>query len=356
VLVLGLIVTSFAACTGPGGGASPSVAPGASASPGAKASPGGGTASPAGGTPEARTPLKVGLGFIPSVQFAQFYLADQKGYYEAAGLDVTFENKIDPELITLLGRGAVDIGMADGTSVIPAVSQDIPVRYVATVYARFPSVVFAKASSGITEPADLEGRSLGIPGRFGSSWIMLQALLASAGLTPDDLEIRDYPDFGQGVAVQQDQVDAATGFVNNEPVQLRSAGEDVTILRVDEITPLPGPGLVVGTRTLETKREAIEAFVSATLRAMEEIIADRDVGLDAAIARVPELRQDRETQRAILDATVETWQSPFTDANGLGAIDRGAWEQSVAFMSGLPDTVVARPVTVDELVSEDVLP
>ncbi len=41
------------------------------------------------------TPLKIGLGYIPSVQFAHFYLAQQAGYYREAGLDVTFENKID---------------------------------------------------------------------------------------------------------------------------------------------------------------------------------------------------------------------------------------------------------------------
>ncbi len=306
-------------------------------------------------SPTSPTALTVGLGYIPSVQFAQFYLADAEGYYRDAGLDVTFQNRIDPELITLLGQGAIDIGMGDGTSVIPAVSQDIPVRYVASIYAGFPSVVFAKESAGITEAADLEGRSLGIPGRFGSSWIMLQALLASADLTPDDLEIELYPDFGQAVAVQQDQVDAATGFANNEPVQLELAGEAVSILRIDDITPLPGPGLVVGAGTLETKAPAIRAFVAATLRAMEEIIADPERGLDAAIARVPELGEGRQAQAAILAATVETWTSDFTDANGLGAIDREAWETSVEFMRSLPDTVVARPVTVDELVTEEML-
>jgi len=306
-------------------------------------------------SPSPSTPLTVGLGYIPSVQFAQFYLAEAEGYYRDAGLDVTFQNRIDPELITLLGQGAIDIGMGDGTSVIPAVSQDIPVRYVATIYARFPSVVFAKESAGIAEPADLEGRSLGIPGRFGSGWIVLQALLASADLTPDDLEIELYPDFGQAVAVQADQVDAATGFANNEPIQLELAGEAVSILRVDDVTPLPGPGLVVGTGTLETKEEAIRAFVAATLRAMEEIIGDPERGLDAAIERVPELGEDRAAQAAILEATIETWTSDYTDANGLGAIDREAWATSVEFMRSLPDTVVARPVTVEELVTEEVL-
>ena len=83
-------------------------------------------------TPTPLTPLTVGLGYIPSVQFAQFYLAEQQGDYREAGLDVTFQNQIDPQLVPLARPGRVDIGLADGTSVIPAVTQGIPVRYVAT--------------------------------------------------------------------------------------------------------------------------------------------------------------------------------------------------------------------------------
>ncbi|MBA2333091.1 MAG: ABC transporter substrate-binding protein, partial [Actinobacteria bacterium] len=67
------------------------------------------------------TALTVGLGYIPSVQFAPFYLAQNAGYYRDAGLEVTFENKIDPDLVTLVGQGSIDVGVADGTSVIPAV-------------------------------------------------------------------------------------------------------------------------------------------------------------------------------------------------------------------------------------------
>jgi NitT/TauT family transport system substrate-binding protein len=302
------------------------------------------------------THLVVGLGFIPSVQFAQFYLADEAGYYRDAGLEVELQNKIDSDLITLLGQGTVDIGMGDGTSVIPAVSQDIPIRYAATVYARFPSVVYAKAASGIQEPADLAGRRVGTPGRYGSSWIMLQALLASAGLTPDDVEIVLYSDFGQRVALEQGVVDAATGFVNNEPVQMKLAGEEVVVLAVDEVTPLPGPGLVVGAPALAKKRDALRAFVAATIRAMEEIRADPERGLDAAIARVPELGADRDVQRAILEATIATWETPYTEAHGLGAIDRDAWRESVDFMRSLPDSPVARELELDELVTEELLP
>jgi NitT/TauT family transport system substrate-binding protein len=304
----------------------------------------------------APTELTVGLGYIPSVQFAQFYLAEEAGYYEDAGLAVTFQNRVDPELITLLGQGAVDIGIADGTSLIPAVSQGIPVVYGATIYSRFPNVVFAPTDAGIEGAEDLAGRSIGIPGRFGSSWIGLQALLASAGLTPDDVTIVTYPDFGHGVAVAQGQVDAAIGYINNEPVQLAREGIAVDVIRVDEVAPLPGPGLVVGTATLATKRDAVRAFTAATLRAMEDIAADPQLGLDATFARVPELADDPETQAAILEATIAAWTSDYTAAHGIGSIDRAAWQSAADIMAGLPDTVVAEPVSVDRLVTDELLP
>lgn len=300
-------------------------------------------------------PLTVGLGFVPSVQFAQFYRAQQEGYYRDAGLDVTFQHRIDPDLIPLLGQGGVDIGLADGTSIIPAVAQGIPVRYGATIYARFPSVVVATAASGISRPADLRGRRLGIPCRCGSSWVMLQALLESAGLTPDDLEIVLYPDFGQVVALRERQVDAATGFANNEPVQLELAGIETVVLRVDDVTPLPGPGLTVGVDTLAAKDAALEAFVAATLRSMDEITADPEAGLEAAIAEVPELGEDRDTQLAILRATIEMWHSPYTEQHGLGAIDEAAWARSVEFMRTLPDSVVPRELPPEQLVTEELI-
>ncbi len=302
------------------------------------------------------TRLTVGLGYIPSVQFAQFYLADEAGYYAEAGLEVDFQNKIDPELITLIGQGGVDIGMGDGTSVVPAVSQGIPIVYAATVYARDPNVVFALAENGIKTVADLKGRSIGIPGRYGSSWVMLQALLASEGMTPQDVEIVSYPDFGQAVAVAAGQVDAATGFINNEPVQLMLEGMAVDVLSATGGASLPGPGLVVGVESLQVKADALRAFTAATIKAMNDIAADPQIGLEATFARVPELASDPERQLAILEATIDAWTSAYTAEHGFGSIDRATWQSAVDIMSALPESIVAAPVTVDQLVTDELLP
>jgi NitT/TauT family transport system substrate-binding protein len=343
VALLALISLVVVACGGPTPTTAPSQGPSQQPSP---------AASP--DASQVPVALTVGLGFIPSVQFAPFYLADQAGYYREAGLEVTFQNNIDPDLITLVGQGSVDIGLADGTSVIPAVSQGIPIKYVATIYGQFPSIVFAKASSGIKTAVDLAGKRLGIPGRYGSSWIMLQALLASADLTPEDLVIVEYPDFGQGAAVTQGAVDAATGFANNEPVQLELTGETVNVLRVDDVVPLPGNGLIVGQTTLDAKSDAVAAFIAATLRAMEEIAANPDVGLDAAITAVPELGSARDVQAAILAATIDVWKGPAQEARGLGAIEPADWETSIAYLGTLG--LVPNPVTTDDVLETGLLP
>ena len=304
----------------------------------------------------ARAPFKVGLGYIPSVQFAPFYLALQEGYYRDAGLDVTLENKIDPDLVVLVGQGALDAGLADGTSVIPAVSQGIPIRYLATVYAQFPNVVFAKSDSGIRTAADLEGRRVGTPGKYGSNWIQLQALLASAGLSASDVTVVPFPDFGQAAGLARGAVDAATGYVNNDPVQLSAQGIPVTIVTGEGMTDLTGPGIISSTATISEKKPALKAFIAATLRAMEEIVADPQKGLDAAIRQVPELAKNRELELAILEATTEAWQSPWTKEHGMGAIDPQAWTDSLAFMESLPEGLVPNPVTVDQLIDSSLLP
>jgi len=350
VIVLIAVVLLIPRGTSPTGPSASKPSAGPSSSAGPSDQPSAGTAEPS----QEPVAIKVGLGYIPSVQFAPFYLADQAGYYREAGLDVTFRHGTDYDVVALTAQGDLDLGLADGTSVIPAVSNKIPIKYVATIYGKFPSIVFAKTSSGIAKAADLAGKEIGIPGRYGSSWIMLQALLDSAKLTPDDVDIVEYPDYGQGAALALGAIDAATGFANNEPVQLQLTGEAVTILRVDDIVPLPGNGLIVGDKTLAAKSDAIAGFIAATLRAMEEIAAKPEVGLDAAIKAVPDLATARDTQAAILDATIGVWTGSAQKAHGLGAIEPGDWEKSIAYLGKLG--LVPNPVTVDDVVETGLLP
>ena len=226
---------------------------------------------------------------------------------------MTFQNSIDLELITpRTGRGRHrDRGRHEHH---PGGEPGIPVVYGTTVYARFERRVRTRGQWD--RQRGRPGASID-PGRR-ILLVMLQALLASAGLTTDDVEVVTFPDFGQGVAVAEGQVDAAVGFANNEPVQLEVAGIPVVLLRIDDVAPLPGPGLTVGCATLAAK--GMPCAPSKRRRcAMEDIVADPEVGVRAAVEWLPELGDDEAalaTQRAVLEATVDSWTSDDTDANG----------------------------------------
>ena len=262
------------------------------------------------------------LGFRPDVQFAPFYVAQQEGFYADAGLEVTIEHRQGPDVQRLVADGQAQFGVADATDVMIARTAEIPIRYVSTLYQSFPVALIGEAGTVPADPADLAGMRVGTPGPFGSSWHALLALLDAGGLTADDITVREYPQFNQVDGLANGDVDLITGFRNNEPLQLEDRGMSVDLLTVDDIAPLPGPGMIVGDELLESDPELVRAFVEATAAAQAAVIDDPDLGFAAAEVAVPEISENPDVARAVLDATVSLWEGEgFAD----GAIDEELW-------------------------------
>jgi len=265
--------------------------------------------------------VKLLLGFRPDVQFAPFYLAQEAGYFAEAGLEVTIEHSAD--VLVLVADGRADFGVADATDVMIARTSGIPVKYISTLYDRFPVALIGPAGTVPSDPAELAGLRIGTPGEFGSSWHALLALLEAGGLTRDDVTIRAYPQFNQVEGLLNGDVDLITGFRSNEPLRLEAQGMSVDLLTIDEVAPLPGPGLIAGDELLSSDPALATAFATATLRAQQAIAADPQVGLDAAVAAVPAIAEDRETALAVLEATIELWGGEPGAISGF--IDPAVW-------------------------------
>jgi NitT/TauT family transport system substrate-binding protein len=263
------------------------------------------------------------LGFRPDVQFAPFYLAQQDGYFADQGLAVTIEHADAGELIRLVADGQADFGVADATDVMIAATSGIPIRYVATLYAFFPVALIGPAGTVPSGPAGLAGLTIGTPGRFGSSWHALLALLDAGGLTADDVTIREYPQFNQVDGLLAGEVDLITGFRNNEPLRLGAEGMAVDLLTLDELAPLPGPGTVAGDELLATDLELAQAFREALALAQQAIVDDPEAGLRAAVEAVPTIAEDEQTALAVLEATIPIWLGAETTVTG--AIDAATW-------------------------------
>src|SRR5437867_4099369 len=283
------------------------------------------------------------LGYQPDVQFAPFYLAQQGGYYTDAGLDVTIEQQKDADLIRLVAAGIGDVGVADATDVMISRTSGIPIKYVSTLYDRFPVAIIGPKGKVPTDAAGLAGMRIGTPGRYGSSWAALLAVLSTAGLTDADVIIREYPQYNQWEGLLHGDVDLITGFRNNEPLRLQAAGMAVDMLTIDEIAPLPGPGVIAGDPLLDTNPDLVRRFVAATARAQAAVIADPEAGLQAARAVVPTIKEDPATALKVLRATVELWKGSAGFGNGVIDVDRWTAGYEVMRTIGFIDGSV--PVT-----------
>lgn len=280
-------------------------------------------------------PVRLLLGFRPDVQFSPFYVAQQAGYYADAGFKVEIEYKSDPDLVRLVADGRAEFGVADATDVMISRTAGIPIRYVATLYDLFPVALIGPAGTvpGSDDLASLAGKRIGTPGRYGSSWHALLAILDAAGLKETDVTIRGYPSFNQVEGLLNGDVDLITGFRNNEPLQLAARGMAVDLLTVDDVAPLPGPGMIVGDQLLAAEPAVVAAFAAATLKAQQAIAADPQIGLEAAIAVEPTIGDERGTALAVLKATIDLWRG--SGSAPTGEINQAAWERGYATMRRL---------------------
>jgi NitT/TauT family transport system substrate-binding protein len=273
--------------------------------------------------------ITLAMGYIPSVQFAPFYVAQERGYFRDAGLDVTFQYGIESDLLKLVGTDRLQFMVGSGEEVILGRSQGLPVKYVMRWYRKFPVVLFAKASQGIETPADLAGKTVGLPGLFGASYVGWQALVYGAQLDPAQVTVQSIG-FTQAAAITQEQVDAAMDYIVNGPVQLRLAGEDVTVIPVSDYVDLPSNGIITNDKTIQEHPEQVAGLVTAFMRGVSDTLADPDAAFQISLEAVPEAGGEQETvSRAIFDESLKLWQASPEE---LGLSDPAAWENAAQFM------------------------
>lgn len=274
-------------------------------------------------TPAELVHIRLPMGYIPDPQYAPLYVADQKGYFAAEGLEVEFDYSYETDGIALLGAGELHFSLGSGEQVIMARAKGLPIVYAMQWFQEFPVAVMAKAESGIETPADLAGRQIGIPGLFGASYVGFEGLLNAQGMRDDDLELVEIG-FTQAEALAQEQVEAVVVYVNNEPVRLGLQGESINVIPVAEYTNLVANGLLTNEKTVEENPELVEGMIRAMLKGLRDTLADPDAAFEICKDYVEGIAATPETataQRAVLEASLDLWRAPK-----LGISNAEAWD------------------------------
>ena len=276
-------------------------------------------------TPTGVSNLSIGLGYIPDIQFAPFYVAQSKGYYREAGLNVTFHHGIVNDLIGSMVLGKDTFVFASGDEVLVARSKNLKVIDVSTIFQKYPVSLIVPANSPIKTLADLKGHTIGEPGPYGATHIGLLALLYQAHLTPNDVHIQAIG-FTQVAAMIGHHVDAVMGYSNNEPLQLRKQGFAVRTFDVSNYQPLVSNGIITTEDTYHNQPQLVQNFVKATLKGLQYVIANPADAVQISTSYVPGM--DTAKAMTVLQATIPLWQG-----NGrLGYNDSAAWQSMEQFL------------------------
>lgn len=273
------------------------------------------------------TEVNVVMGYIPNIQFAPFYVADKKGYFAQEGIKIKYSWGFEIDGVKLVGSNQADFALLGGDQVIQARSQDVPLVYVANWYNAFPITIFSLKEKNIKTPRDLVGKKVGLPAFWGATYTGWRALLYGAGLKESDVQVQDIG-FAQVAAVTQGVVDAAAGYANNEPIQLKIAGKDINVIQVWDYSRLVGLGLVTNEKTVAERPQLVQKMVRAFVHGVQDTLNDQNSALAISLQNLPEAGgPNLDTTKAVLDASAALWKGPRT-----GYVDPSDWAASAKFM------------------------
>ena len=314
--------------------------------------------------------------WFPQAQFAGYFVAIDKGFYEAEGLNVTVLDGGSVNPTVQVASGNADFGTDWIANMLVQREQGLEVVQIAQVFQTSGYRMVTLADSGIEGFADLAGTTVGVWG-FGNEFVS-QVVFAAEGLSSDlDATVTD-PDVSAVVyafdpaLVFPNEVDVASAMIYNELDQIVGLGfplEDLTVLDPADINASLLEDLIFTTPELLASEdfkgsglsgaEVAERFLRATLHGWEHAVHHPEEAVEIVLANCGDTCAGSGTTQSPL--IHQTWQMarvaelvmPSEDTS-LGAIDQGAWERSVELL--LEVGLISEAVSYGDVVDASHLP
>jgi NitT/TauT family transport system substrate-binding protein len=278
--------------------------------------------------------FKFNLGWKVEASGAGFLLAQQRGYYKDAGLDVVIDTANgSASAISLVAGGAYDCASADLAAMLEfnAANPAAALKAVAIQYDLNPNAVIVRKDGPIRKPGDLAAKTiLGQP--FNASRKLFPVFAKAQGFDPSSIKWESAtPDIGDTRFVKGD-FDAVAYFYFTGLLNLKARGmgpEKLSVFRFSDYGMKSyGNGLVANPKSMAEHPDAMKAFVKASTRGWIEAMADPQAGAAAVKAREPLADQTLEFERLklIVDGSMRT---PDTLRDGWGAATQARLQATI---------------------------
>jgi NitT/TauT family transport system substrate-binding protein len=282
----------------------------------------------------AQTPVTFSLDFRALGRHAAWYVALDKGYYKAAGLDVTIvPSQGTAAAIQNLEANAAQFSFSDVAGLVAArANSGSTAKMIAVIYQKAPYAVFTlKSGANLTEPKQIEGLEIG-SGAGSFTQKVIEAFMIENGLNPATVKYTNIDPAARVGMLVSKKIPAIETFAMSQPGIAKAApGDAQTFLFADHGLKLYSNGILARADYLAANPAIAKAFVKASLQGWRDTIADPKEA--AAIVAKYVKGLDPDIALAEIDIVDDLVVTPRTKADGLGAIDPGIMTASVALIA-----------------------
>src|SRR3984893_353000 len=262
---------------------------------------------------------------------APLFVALDKGYYKAEGLDVDLaEGSGAQTVLKLLAGGNEKFGYGPAVSAAQAISQGLPVKVVALYQTRAPMGVISFPDVPLKTPKDLEGKKLAISvgETFGD---MLGPFCRINHIDIDKIQRIQMDASARSTQFLTRKIDVMSVYLSNELPQLeKRVGVKFNLLSVSDFgLNLLGASMIVANAFAEQNPETVKKLLRASAKGYRDSMAapKEAAKLMAKYMKVPE---DPDVLEQQIEATVVSTNAP--QGKPLGWQDSVDWQSNLSLL------------------------
>ena len=270
--------------------------------------------------------ITIVLDWTPNTNHTGIFVAQVKGFFEEAGLQVEVVQPPEDGAVTLVSSGKAQFGVSFQDSLAPAFVGDaiMPVTAVAAVIQHNTSGIISRAGEGMDTPKGLEGKKY-------ATWDLdvekatIRDVMQADGGDFDLVELIPSTVTDEVSALQSGSVDAIWIFYGWAGVACQVAGLETDYFEFADIDPVFDyyTPVIIGNNTwLDEHPETAKAFLSALSKGYSYAVDNPREAADILMEAAPELKANAELVYASQEYLADEY---IADAPQWGTFDAERW-------------------------------
>jgi NitT/TauT family transport system substrate-binding protein len=283
-----------------------------------------------------------------------FMVAQEKGFYRDAGLDIAITaGKGSGSTAQLVASKAAQIGFADGYVVGNGVAKGMAIKTVGSVFRRNPAAIMVLADSPIKTPKDLAGKTVAMTAGS-AQFQQWPAFVKGAGIDDSKISIVNIDPAGVGPALISGRADAIGGFAQGyvPAIEIRGKKPVRIFWFADYGVTVVSNGVIVHQDLLKSDPELVRAFVTPSIKGF--LYARQHPDEAAAIVKKYLPTVDLAITKREAELSWNTWVTPNTKGKPLGWGADADWAATIQALKQYGG--VTTPLATDQLYTNEFVP